>query len=268
MKKYERGFTLIELLVVIAIIAILAAILFPVFTKARATAKKTTCQNNLKMILNACTLYENDYTMMLPASVDMNGDNTGWGVGELWYSRIDPYLKQLKKSTYAGEQELKGVFVCPSKPKSIMLSNGEPIPAHLDRCYGYNYAYLGGNPNSISGSPCHSVAEVVKPTKTIRILEGWNFAQTAWAQARSGWGSAMCYPPSVTGYCQPNQCWPAGWHDGQSAVGWIDGHVTFTKQVEGGPTKAANKASDFTGVMTRNYNGQLDPYFRLRHPKP
>jgi prepilin-type N-terminal cleavage/methylation domain-containing protein len=59
--KQKRGFTLIELLVVIAIIAILAAILFPVFAKARARAKDTTCLNNLKQIGTAVNMYASDY---------------------------------------------------------------------------------------------------------------------------------------------------------------------------------------------------------------
>ncbi len=64
MKK--RGFTLIELLVVIAIIAILAAIIFPVFAKAREKARQTTCVNNLKQIGNGIMMYTQDYDEMFP----------------------------------------------------------------------------------------------------------------------------------------------------------------------------------------------------------
>ena len=67
MHRRSRGFTLIELLVVIAIIAILAAILFPVFAQARDAARKTTCVSNLKQMGTALQMYLQDYDEMLPA---------------------------------------------------------------------------------------------------------------------------------------------------------------------------------------------------------
>lgn len=67
-RKKKDGFTLIELLVVIAIIAILAAILFPVFARAREAARKSSCQSNLKELALAAQMYWNDYDAMLPSS--------------------------------------------------------------------------------------------------------------------------------------------------------------------------------------------------------
>src|SRR4030042_2067877 len=64
--RRDRGFTLIELLVVIAIIAILAAILFPVFARAREAARKATCLSNLKQITLAAIMYAQDYDEVLP----------------------------------------------------------------------------------------------------------------------------------------------------------------------------------------------------------
>ncbi len=273
MKKSGRGFTLIELLVVIAIIAILAAILFPVFTKARATARKATCQNNLKMILNACTLYESDSGKILPGCInDLDGDGQSWDGNELWFTRIDPYLRQLKKSAdVAGDFDLRGVFVCPDKPRSVM-NDGSKVPAYLDRCYGYNYFYLGGNPNYPATAKYYAAAEIVKPTKTIRILEVWNWSSTAFGQARRGWGSAMCYPPqAASNVCMPTYVWPGGWHDGQSVVGWFDGHVTFISAVPPEPPGAIHSADPYVGVMAKYLPGKTsgpDPYFRRDNPKP
>jgi len=66
----KRGFTLIELLVVIAIIAILAAILFPVFAKAKDKAQQTSCLSNEKQVMLGCLMYATDYDDFLPARMD------------------------------------------------------------------------------------------------------------------------------------------------------------------------------------------------------
>src|SRR2546423_13005970 len=73
-ERSRSGFTLIELLVVIAIIAILAAILFPVFAQARATARKAACASNLKQIGLAFMMYAQDYDeMLVPHWIDRTG---------------------------------------------------------------------------------------------------------------------------------------------------------------------------------------------------
>jgi len=270
--RVGKGFTLIELLVVIAIIAILAAILFPVFTKARDTARKATCSNNVKMILNACILYENDYTKILPGCInDLNGNKNGWDMNELWITRIDPYLKQLRKSSSEGYFDLRGVWVCPNMPISKERQKGTPVPAYLNRCYGYNYFYLGGNPNDPDNALYHALSEVVKPTRTVRILEVWNWSDNAWRDYTAGWGSAMCYPPSASSVCRRDYVWPAGWHDGLSVVGWFDGHVSFAKICPSIRQSVHGPSQPYTNVLTREWppgSGNLDPYFRLRAPKP
>lgn len=83
-KPKQRGFTLIELLVVIAIIAILAAILFPVFAKARESARKATCQSNMKQIAMAAIMYAQDYDEMFPGSGGNNSNTGPGGVAVSW----------------------------------------------------------------------------------------------------------------------------------------------------------------------------------------
>ncbi|HZP83424.1 MAG TPA: DUF1559 domain-containing protein [Chthonomonadaceae bacterium] len=73
-----RGFTLIELLVVIAIIAILAAILFPVFAKAREQARKTTCISNVRQLGLAWMMYAQDHDETFPPNNSVNGANANW----------------------------------------------------------------------------------------------------------------------------------------------------------------------------------------------
>src|SRR5438093_5568418 len=82
----SKGFTLIELLVVIAIIAILAAILFPVFAQAREKARAITCVSNIKQIGLATAMYVQDYDETFPIA---------WGEPDnfTWYLQVDPYIK-------------------------------------------------------------------------------------------------------------------------------------------------------------------------------
>jgi prepilin-type N-terminal cleavage/methylation domain-containing protein/prepilin-type processing-associated H-X9-DG protein len=98
--RAPRAFTLIELLVVIAIIAILAAILFPVFARARENARRASCQSNLKQIGIGIMQYVQDYDERVPARW-----NTGGGGTSYWMSVIYPYIKS------------KQVYTCPSAPK-------------------------------------------------------------------------------------------------------------------------------------------------------
>ena len=74
--RAKRGFTLIELLVVIVTIAILAAILFPVFSRARENARRASCQNNLKQIGTAIMQYTQDYDEKIPSLYRMDGAKT------------------------------------------------------------------------------------------------------------------------------------------------------------------------------------------------
>ncbi len=91
-----KGFTLIELLVVIAIIAILAAILFPVFARAREKARQTSCLSNVKQMGLGFLMYAQDYDETLPAGNSYAG--IGW-----WGNAIAPYVKNTQ------------IFYCPSK---------------------------------------------------------------------------------------------------------------------------------------------------------
>lgn len=110
-----RGFTLIELLVVIAIIAILAAILFPVFAQAREAARKTSCLSNTKQIGLAIMMYTQDYDEMYPScswdtpplgTADHDANDANYLTAFNWMFKCYPYIKN------------KQIFACPSDPNT------------------------------------------------------------------------------------------------------------------------------------------------------
>src|ERR1700689_2711378 len=89
-QRLNGGFTLIELLVVIAIIAILAAILFPVFAQAREQARKTSCLSNVKQLNLGCLMYIQDYDETIPLLSGSNPNGTGVVT---WQDTVQPYIK-------------------------------------------------------------------------------------------------------------------------------------------------------------------------------
>ena len=131
----HNGFTLIELLVVIAIIAILAAILFPVFSRARENARRSSCQSNLKQIGIGLMQYVQDYDERFPAYVFTDSINTSSWV-RLW---VQPYIKSTQ------------VFACPSAKEYTAASStvaaadtaqtaaiADPPNGFFVSSYGYN----------------------------------------------------------------------------------------------------------------------------------
>src|SRR5690606_29891848 len=116
--RRKSGFTLIELLVVIAIIAILAAILFPVFAKAKEQAYVAACTSNMKQIATAIDLYRNDNNSFMPQAAniwyleEMIAANSADGIKH-WH-----YMESLRK--YAKNI---GIFICPGKPITHIRKN-------------------------------------------------------------------------------------------------------------------------------------------------
>ena len=134
MKK--RGFTLIELLVVIAIIAILAAILFPVFARAKLAGQRSSCSGNLKQLGYATKMYTEDNNGCFPGTSDDVGEPCGYASWVVW---IRPYIKSL--SSYS----------CPgagySDSKAITI-NTQGDTQTIELGYGYNvYIYWSWNRN-------------------------------------------------------------------------------------------------------------------------
>jgi prepilin-type N-terminal cleavage/methylation domain-containing protein/prepilin-type processing-associated H-X9-DG protein len=115
--RSRRGFTLIEMLVVIAIIAILAAILFPVFSRARAKARQAGCMSNIQQVGMAILLYAQDHGEILPAWCfgTLSGNDNGPAQGAYtWDTVIQPYMKNIQ------------ILTCPDSPygRTVTEKNG------------------------------------------------------------------------------------------------------------------------------------------------
>ncbi len=129
-KRKKTGFTLIELLVVIAIIAILAAILFPVFARARENARRSSCMSNLKQIGIGMMQYTQDYDeRVLPLYLNYqhtlpNGTVSTPGDSALWPTIVQPYIKSVQ------------VFNCPSEGLENYKWGGDTTGGVT---YSYNY---------------------------------------------------------------------------------------------------------------------------------
>ena len=158
----KKGFTLIELLVVIAIIAILAAILFPVFAKAREKARQTACTSNLKQLAMGIRMYAQDYDEKFPysppdvfwwaCSPSEGWDNPGWVSS--WASEIRPYVKNY------------GVYKCPSTP-TVSSMPPDPEKYHPIAYWANGKVFSSFDPSTGWGTVAD--ANMQRPADTVVI---------------------------------------------------------------------------------------------------
>ncbi len=232
-QRTKNGFTLIELLVVIAIIAILAAILFPVFSSARASAKRASCQSNLKQIVTAALMYADDHAGWTPAPIY---GATIWGDKQGWTERISPYVKShYGRGPQPGDKTAaRTVFSCPEQK-------------HF---YSYGITWwmgglqLGGDAMTESWTKGFQPATVKRPSKMVFFYE---LRKSHADDKNTDW--VLNFDSGISNDNQPdgpqyyrfggkadtqnsNTCWltwPGPHADGHN-LAYADGHVKWSKE--------------------------------------
>ena len=292
-RHISRGFTLIELLVVIAIIAILAAILFPVFAQAREKARTTSCLSNTKQIGLGIMMYSQDYDEVYPTYSsfanagriqnplnpnDRPGGSAGPGRRPMWQAKIFPYLKSWD------------IYRCPSDAAAPT----DLIARFHNISYGYNYGYLSklevtqdpdpsGPAQWFSGV---SMAAVLQPANIAMVVDtggigafgnvgntlgsmvnppdAWPSQHYFYGPDTVGWG-ANCgnYFAGTPGARWANTGGFSWRHNEGGNVCYADGHAKYTKIGTGAEgTNNANLALPCTGTLVTDYSRyHWDPRF-------
>lgn len=240
----KRGFTLIELLVVIAIIAILAAILFPVFARAREQARKASCTSNIKQITTGMLMYAQDYDERFPAGKDncSHGPFDSWnqagrGVDDFHMQAmyfavmVQPYIKNLQ------------VFRCPSALANSYkdwFSGGAAVtPLRAAGFRGIDYEWKLAD--ALASRCGHSMASYLQPAQQAMIWESWSA------------GAPHDGENTVHGAVDPKA---------SIVVGFNDGHVKFMRNSQHMMVNQCAATNPYRG--SHPPNGLVDFHWRVR----
>jgi len=252
MRRFAKGFTLIELLVVIAIIAILAAILFPVFLNAKAAGQQSVCLSNTKQIATAWTMYVDDNNGACSPLVMYYKNNT---VIVSWMELMFPYVRNI------------AVFGCPSsnfipnRASDIAGANG----GHLS--YGWN-ATLFNYPDRF----LVKTSDLDKPANTVFLCDT---VSANWVSLPSGDGTTSTGTSIYWGQRYDwrdgkganYRCRPAARHNGNVNACFCDGHarsVPFAELIKVGPGNGRRVASLDANQVGHWVKAQhIFPYFQV-----
>lgn len=227
----KRAFTLIELLVVVAIIALLAAILFPVFAQAREKARQASCLSNLKQIGLGALQYAQDYDERTPrnwysdAVVPDDRPKDSTAVGDTpnnykWMDVLQPYLKSAQ------------IFTCPSASNLVYEPRTSLAPGSKTIKYGaysYNRAYGQFDIENDSTPAGKNLARIPDPAETVWFAEApgggpYDF-DFRWPDVASNPIVSSTSPRVLRDAGNANIQYVIERHQARTNVLWCDGHV-------------------------------------------
>jgi prepilin-type N-terminal cleavage/methylation domain-containing protein/prepilin-type processing-associated H-X9-DG protein len=276
MEDRRRAFTLIELLVVVAIIAILAAILFPVFAQAREKARQATCASNNRQIALAVGMYAQDHDEMLPLGSYLL---PGMPTAVLWQDLVEPYTNVGSRSDFrpeapAARKEVT-FWICPSIGNtSIPKAPGDPDPGPFAAVfYSKSLSYIN-NSNYMPtmhrlalwrgwfpGSPS-SLAALQSPAQVVLVAEGWGYIGNTggddWDSRCTGYETGYpIIPGRILGRAD-NYCAGRYRHNGGAVYALVDGHAKWFK----GPNESWRARSTLGVAWRRSLAPDASAWFR------
>ncbi len=225
--RRRRGFTLIELLVVIAIIAILAAILFPVFARAREKARQTSCTSNLKQIALAMLMYVQDYDERFSPYEVRHGDTLRRTAAA--YDTIHPYVNNEQvficpsgEYTYTGHSDTRSLW-----PSGTGVYRETMLASYAAVLQGSSTAPERPYPTAFTTTG-RKLATFTRPSETIIVFE----TGTAYLAHKSSVGFSNTAPHAPANMNDSGNVGSMRYrHNMQMNVAYADGHVKSTPQL-------------------------------------
>jgi prepilin-type N-terminal cleavage/methylation domain-containing protein len=212
--RSKQGFTLMEMLVAVAVIGILAALLLPGLNRAKGTARRTTCLNNLKQVNAGVHMYADDHGDLLDLASNSHAADV-WTDFRTW---IQSYLVPNGPAS-----KPNALFGCPADVFHYDADNGAPervaTAIHLLASYNFSsYVFNAGNiredypfTNSFPGIAGRKLSSIATPAETVLLTEWPALSPYSWHQ-----------PQGI-----PQGQW--GFANAQNVVSFVDGHLKYTK---------------------------------------